>query len=354
MPARSRFLQYLTFFIVLALLATACVRPLSRDEGDADGADADIDVAATVESGGEEEQTSEEEAPAEETADQPAPAGDAPAEDEASVEEADQTAVSDEESMEEPAAEADEDTSTESEEPADAEAEDEAAEEMDPEVEATDESEEAEDAAEEEAAEETAEAAKADTEEAAETDAAAESEDADASAETTTTEPEVHIVQPGENLYRIGLQYNISWVRLAEYNGLTNANYIQAGEELRIPPAATPPSDPEEEPPATTNYVVQPGDNLYRIGLKFDISWVEIAEANGIVNPNQIYAGQELKIPTSAPGPSPEFTHDVQPGESLYRISLRYGVHWRAVAEANDLQSPYVIYPGQTLVIPGG
>ena len=237
---------------------------------------------------------------------------------------------------------------TEAEEEMDS-AEEEAAEEMD--AEEMDESATAEDA-ETEPAEEMAEAAETEAEEGAETEAAAAEEEAAAEAEETA-EPQVHIVQPGENLYRIGLLYNISWVRLAEFNGLTNANYIQAGQALRIPSAAQP-SQPEEAPPATTNYVVLPGDNLYRIGLKFNISWVEIAEANGIVNPNQIYAGQVLKIPTSAPGPSPEFTHDVQRGESLYRISLRDGVHWRAVAEANDLESPYVIYPGQTLVIPGG
>ena len=102
-----------------------------------------------------------------------------------------------------------------------------------------------------------------------------------------------------------------------------------------------------------TYYTVQPGDNLYQIGLKFGVSWVEIAEANGLVNPNQIYAGQVLKIPTSTPGPRPEFTHVVKPGETVYSISVQYGVSAQAIADANNLQYPYVIYAGQTLVIPG-
>lgn len=44
-------------------------------------------------------------------------------------------------------------------------------------------------------------------------------------------------------------------------------------------------------------YVVQPGDNLFRIGLRFGVSAQEIARANGILNPNFVYAGQVLVIP---------------------------------------------------------
>ena len=53
----------------------------------------------------------------------------------------------------------------------------------------------------------------------------------------------------------------------------------------------------------TTTYVVQPGDNLFRIGLKFGVSAQDIARVNGIVNPNVIYVGQSLIIPT--PGEQP-------------------------------------------------
>jgi lipoprotein NlpD len=44
-------------------------------------------------------------------------------------------------------------------------------------------------------------------------------------------------------------------------------------------------------------------------------------------------------------------THRVQPGETLYSISWRYGLDYRAVAGWNDLKSPYTIYNGQVLRI---
>ena len=176
--------------------------------------------------------------------------------------------------------------------------------------------------------------------------------------ETATTAvncPTEHVVQSGENLYRIGLQYGLSWVTIAQYNGITNPNTITAGQTLKIPCDGTtpPPVQPTPPPDEVITYTVQPGDNLFRISLKFGVSWVEIAEANGIVNPNEIYTGQVLKIPTSAPGPRPEFTHIVKQGETVYSISVQYGVPAVAIAEVNGLQEPYVIYAGQTLIIPG-
>lgn len=210
----------------------------------------------------------------------------------------------------------------------------------------------------EEAAEEDQQETVDEEAEAQETEEAAEetTEEEESAATEETTGVRTHVVQAGENLYRIGLQYGISWVVLAQYNNLPNANAIYAGQELRIPPseeqAGTP--TPAPTPETETTYVVQPGDNLYRIGRRFGVNWVEIAEANGIVNPNRILVGQELTIPGAASAPDSEVTHTVQGGETLFSISLSYGVTWTDIAEANDLTSPYVIYPGQSLVIPGG
>ncbi len=47
----------------------------------------------------------------------------------------------------------------------------------------------------------------------------------------------------------------------------------------------------------TTTYVVQHGDNLYRISLRFGRTVAQIAQANGITNYDLIYAGQTLIIP---------------------------------------------------------
>lgn len=46
----------------------------------------------------------------------------------------------------------------------------------------------------------------------------------------------IHIVQAGENLYRIGLIYGFTIEELATYNGMTNPDVLDLGQELRIPP----------------------------------------------------------------------------------------------------------------------
>jgi lysozyme len=146
-------------------------------------------------------------------------------------------------------------------------------------------------------------------------------------------------------------------VVLAEYNNISNPNTVYAGQTLKIPPAEGQPGTPTPTPTppqAETTYVVQPGDYLRRIAEAYGTTWQAIAEANGIVNPNRIYPGQVLTIPVEGTDPEPDVTHTVQRGETLYLISVQYGVSWPSIAEANNLSSPYVIYPGQTLVIPGG
>jgi spore germination protein len=45
-------------------------------------------------------------------------------------------------------------------------------------------------------------------------------------------------------------------------------------------------------------------------------------------------------------------THTVQPGENLFRISLRYGTTVAALSLANGITNPALIYVGQVIVIP--
>lgn len=44
-------------------------------------------------------------------------------------------------------------------------------------------------------------------------------------------------------------------------------------------------------------YTVGWGEDLFRIGLKYGVSWVVLAQANGLYNANYVYAGQVLKVP---------------------------------------------------------
>lgn len=44
-------------------------------------------------------------------------------------------------------------------------------------------------------------------------------------------------------------------------------------------------------------YTVRWGDHLFRIALKYNVSWTVIAQANNLYNGNYIYAGQVIRVP---------------------------------------------------------
>jgi LysM repeat protein len=58
------------------------------------------------------------------------------------------------------------------------------------------------------------------------------------------------------------------------------------------------PTAPAAQPTGDgTTYVVQPGDTLYSIAVRFGVSLQALIEANQIEDPNQLQAGQVLVIP---------------------------------------------------------
>lgn len=197
-----------------------------------------------------------------------------------------------------------------------------------------------------------------------------------------------HVVSPGETLFRIALRYGVSVDALTAANGLANPSQIFAGQVLVIPAAntapapavadaAAAPAEPAAAPAvdsapavgldADGYYTVQRGDTLNRIALRFGVTLQALMSANGIYNPNVIWAGQRLAIPgqtpvqAAAPAAQPaavdaasgvERTHVVQRGEGLSQIARLYGLQWPTVAAANGIQNPNLIYAGMVLKIP--
>jgi len=133
---------------------------------------------------------------------------------------------------------------------------------------------------------------------------------------------------------------------------------------------------PPPGPTATTvpgfAYVVQRGDNYYRIARRFGVTPQSIYQANNVTNPNLLYIGTVLIIPgvagpvvantpPPAPGPAPTatlapsqlpgaFAYVVQRGDNLYRLSIRFGTTIARIKQLNNLTAD-IIYIGQTLII---
>jgi LysM repeat protein len=172
----------------------------------------------------------------------------------------------------------------------------------------------------------------------------------------------VHVVQRGENLTRIAARYGTSVRAIMQTNGLSNPNFIWVGQRLVIPGSGGGGGAGSGGGSGTT-HVVQRGETLYSIARRYGTSVSAIVSANGLRNPNYIWAGQRLRIPGGGGGgssrgggsaPSSGTVHVVQRGQTLAGIAYRYGTTVAAIASANGLRNPNFIWAGQRLRIPSG
>lgn len=165
----------------------------------------------------------------------------------------------------------------------------------------------------------------------------------------------VHTVAWGDTLFSLAQQYGTTVDAICQKNDLADPTQIYAGQRLIIPTAYTPAAPSE----AGATHTIQPGENLYRIALKYGVTVKALVELNGLYNPDQIVAGQQLTIPGSAASSSLAYqphhastTHTVKQGETLASIAHRHGLSLWTLIQANSLANPALIVPGQTLVIP--
>lgn len=105
----------------------------------------------------------------------------------------------------------------------------------------------------------------------------------------------IHVVQPGETLAAIAYRYGVSLSSLVSANGLSNPDFIFWGQRLVIPGA----SSASTAVSGGAIHVVQAGEGLAAIALRYGVSASALAQANGIGNPDLIYVGQRLTVPTA-------------------------------------------------------
>lgn len=124
----------------------------------------------------------------------------------------------------------------------------------------------------------------------------------------------VHIVQLGETLYAIAMRYGVSASAIASANNIYNPDLIFAGQRLVIPGThAPPPPGPHPTPPGSV-YIVQPGDTLSSIAWRHGTTVSALMAVNNLHNPDFIYVGQRLTIPGGhVPGPGPKPPHPKPP-----------------------------------------
>jgi LysM repeat protein len=111
-------------------------------------------------------------------------------------------------------------------------------------------------------------------------------------------------------------------------------------------------------PAGRTTYVVQSGDTLSGIALRFGTDVTTLVRLNRITDPDLVLAGTVLVVPAPvyrAPAPTPRaVTYTVKPGDTIWAIAAGTGTTVEALLAANDLGADARIRPGQVLALPAG
>ena len=105
------------------------------------------------------------------------------------------------------------------------------------------------------------------------------------------------------------------------------------------------PSAPDS---GTIEYTVQPGDTLWLLSRRFGTTVDAIKALNNLTS-DMLYIGQKLLIP--ADGATPSFSYTVQPGDTLWLLSRRFNTTVDAIKALNGLTSD-LLSIGQVLQIP--
>jgi murein DD-endopeptidase MepM/ murein hydrolase activator NlpD len=119
-----------------------------------------------------------------------------------------------------------------------------------------------------------------------------------------------------------------------------------------LSPLAAPAARAQDTQPDAPTYEIQPGDTLYLIAIKFDVSVADLVQANQLANPDILTTGTQLVIPGLEGIEGLLATESIQLGQNLTSLSRFYQVPIDQLNRLNRLTSPAEVYTGANLIIP--
>jgi LysM repeat protein len=219
-----------------------------------------------------------------------------------------------------------------------------------------------------------------------------------------------HTVKKGDTVYSIAKRHGRTPQEIMAWNGLSSANTLQHGQELKVAPSGSKTSTKSitKAPANTAEHTVAANENLYRIAQRYGQDVDELASWNGLSKPYNLTVGQVLQVKASAskgkkikplakknkPAPAaktvktvekePEAAaetvsdpkptktsaktktsekttsgsggfeivrHKVVAGDSLETIAQKHGQKVEDVGLWNGIAPPYAVQEGQTILI---
>lgn len=156
----------------------------------------------------------------------------------------------------------------------------------------------------------------------------------------------IYIIARGDTLKGLATRFGVTVDSLLANNPeITNVNVIYEGQWLKVYTTPVTPVPTTPPPASGQTYYVKKGDTLRNIASRFSISVDDILKLNPqITNPNKIYVGQAITIPSTAP------TYIVQKGDTLKIIAGKFGTTVDKLLQLNpNIKNADLIYTGQVI-----
>ena len=154
---------------------------------------------------------------------------------------------------------------------------------------------------------------------------------------------DTYTVVPGDTLYSIARRFNISVDELKTLNNLTS-NTLSIGQVLVLNEEVNINPNPDNG----EIYVVQKGDTLFKIATNYNTTIQDIIELNNLET-TILTVGQQLLLPNKET--NSEGIYTVEKGDTLYSIANRYNVTVDDLISSNNLETTSLSI-GQKLIIP--
>ncbi|MEV8268046.1 LysM peptidoglycan-binding domain-containing protein [Microbacterium sp. NPDC076911] len=198
------------------------------------------------------------------------------------------------------------------------------------------------------------------------------------------TTPATYTVVRGDTVSAIASRHGLRTTDVLTLNALAWKSVIYPGQVLKLGGTATAITSTETTSTSASSastsgtYTVTAGDTISAIASRHGSTTSAVLKANGLSMSSIIYPGQSISIPgattTITTSPEPEApssntststsntststssasgSYTIQAGDTISAIASRNGVSTNAVLAANGLSLSSIIYPGQTISIPG-
>ncbi len=170
----------------------------------------------------------------------------------------------------------------------------------------------------------------------------------------------IHIVKRGETLYGISRQYNVPYDTVLKYNQFLLPSSLDVGETVKIPLLniqETTKQVLQQDKASNRYHTVVQGETLYRISVNYGVKVSDLIQLNPDAT-NGIHPGQKIFLPDNTPTPvviqqdQLFIYHTVEQDETAEKIAQKYGIKVKDLAKSNKDLKLNQLSTGQKVKIP--